>query len=209
MGANHHIHLTTQISMTITTKYIKDEDLKLLLPKAYREDFDLVYTKDYMEENMVYPNGVEKKFLLFSLKKKYLKDVQSFIVDSLLMAQESLNHGDVEHYDKFIEWFKELNIDVELLYQVHDKKIEEFADRLKEMEYNFFTTYTEIPSYVVYEGFPRDLKEYNMIGFDIVYSYFKFLTNIEGTFNFEQLKRRIQKESKYPILSKYIYHMGY
>ncbi|NEW59881.1 hypothetical protein GSY74_01180 [Sulfurovum sp. bin170] len=200
MGANHHIHLTTQITISISIKDIKDKDLQLLLPEPYRDDFELIHTEDYIEKNIVYPEGVEEKYLVYALKKEYLKDVQAFIIESLLMAKEILNkHREREWYDDFIEKFKQFNMGADLLYSVENKETKELSNSLMNIEDNMFTTYTEIPDMVVYYGFPKDLKKgdrrCSMVGFDIVYSYFKFQESVDETLWFNQLKEQIKSES--------------
>jgi len=214
MSANHHIHLTTQIAISITTKYIKEQDLKQLLPQTYREDFELVYREDYVDKNIVYPQGIEKTYLLFALKKEHLDKVQPFIVESLLIAKNILNrHRSKKGYDDFIELFKQLDIKTNLLYDGKQKEIEEFANKLRDIDINEFTTYTRIQQNAVYYGFPQDLKKddrvCSIIGFDIVYSYFDFQEDVDETIEFYRVKEQIKKERKYPILSKYIYHLGY
>lgn len=219
MGANHHIHLTTQITISISVENIKDKDLQLLLPKAYRrDDFELVYTEDYIQESPKFPDGTrlkwEKKYLVYALKKEYLKNVQDFIVESLLMAKKILNRYRKESwYDEFIKEFQQLDIGANLLYNGGAKETKELSNRLMNIECNEFTNYREIPDMVVYYGFPEDLKSdsrgYSMVGFDIVYSYFKFQASADETIWFNQLKEKIKSESKYSILSKYIYHLGY
>ena len=218
MGAYHHIHLTTQITISISKDSIKDKDLQLLLPQPYRDDFELVYTEDYIQESPKFSDGTrmkwEKKYLVYALKKEYLKDVQNFIIDCLLMAKEILNkYREKELYDDFIEEFKQLNIETDFLYSVENKKTKEFANKLRDIECNLFTIYTEIPDMVVYYGFPEDLKKddrtCSMVGFDIVYSYFKFKASTDETIWFNKLKEKIKQDTKYPILGKYIYHLGY
>jgi len=218
MGANHHIHLTTQITISISVENIKDKDLQLLLPESYRDDFELVYTEDYIQESPELPDGSrlkwEKKYLVYALKKEYLKDVQDFIVDALLMAKEILNkYRNKKWYDEFIEEFKQLDIIADLLYNGSSKETKELSDKLRNIESNEFTNYRNIPDMVVYYGFPEDLKYDNrncsMVGFDIVYSYFKFQESVDETLWFNQLKEQIKSGDKYPILSKYVYHLGY
>ena len=218
MGANHHIHLTTQITISISKNSIKDKDLQLLLPKNYRDDFELVHSEDYIQESPKFSDGTslkwEKKYLVYSLKKEYLKDIQPFIVDCLFMAKKILNkYREKELYDEFIEEFKQLNIEADFLHSIENDKTKEFADKLKKIESNLFTNYTEIPDMVVYYGFPEDLKKddrtHSMVGFDIVYSYFKFQADMNETICFHQLEEKIKQETNYPTLGKYIYHLGY
>ena len=120
---------------------------------------------------------MKKVFLVYSLKKEYLKNVHEFLIEALKIADN-------------------------IIYE-----------KLKDIDCNYFTNYTEVPTYIVYEGIPdefiSDNKKYSFVGFDIIYSYFKLHEYKDETILFSQFKNKLAKLDNYAPLNKYVYNLGY
>ncbi|MBT3348461.1 MAG: hypothetical protein HN398_08500 [Thiotrichales bacterium] len=220
MGAHHRVYLTTKITLSIPKDEVKNNNLLSFLPKSCQNDFDCVHQEDYIQESPELTDGTKLKFentfLVFALKKEYLENVHSFLIESLKTAKDVIyaeNDNYRELLDEFISTFKKIDIDVETLYTFNEDKFNELSDELKDISCNYFTNYKDIPTYVVYEGIPNEFiinnGRYSFIGFDIVYSYFKLNESRDETILFAKLKEELERKVDYYPLNKYIYHLGY
>ncbi len=218
MSAYHHIHLTTKITISVSKDDIKNNDYLSVLPKEFRDSFDYVYHEDFIQESPKFSDGSslkwEKIFIVFALKKEFLKNVKDFISDSLAIAKRILYKDDnvySEELDNFMEKFKELDICIDTLYYVNRDRYEEFSNELKSIKNNYFTNYTEVPSYAVYNGLPPcfEDKKYSFVGFDIVYSSSKLGEDPADNIKFNELKEGLSKLEKYKPLNDFIYHLEY
>ncbi len=218
MSAHNHIHLTTKITLDISRDSIPDDNLISLLPKVYRDDFEYISKEDFIRTSPKFSDGTvmefKKTFIEYSLKKEYLEKIHSFIYKSLELAHEILYKEDDNNpykkvLDEFIDEFKIFEIDTLALYNGDSKKLE----KLEDIESNYFTKYVNIPSQVVYDGFPDELesnnRSYSLLGFDIIHSFSKLGENRDDIILFDKLKEKLQNEIAYFPLNKYIYHLDY
>ena len=122
MGAHHRVYLTTKITLSIPKDEVKNNNLLSFLPKSCQNDFDCVHQEDYIQESPELTDGTKLKFentfLVFALKKEYLENVHSFLIESLKTAKDVIyaeNDNYRELLDEFISTFKKIDIDVETL----------------------------------------------------------------------------------------------
>ena len=218
MSAHHHIHLTTKVTLAISKDDIKGNDYISVLPKEFQDNFDYIYHEDFVQESPELPDGTrlkwEKVFIVFALKKEFLKNVKDFILDALVISERILykdNDSYKEELSNFIEIFKKIDISIDTLYYVNRERYKELSEELKSITCNYFTNYTEVPSYAVYNGLPScfDAKKYSFVGFDIVYSYNKLGESSTDSINFNKLKEELNKLENYKPLNDFIYHLEY
>ena len=225
MSAHHHIHLTTKITLSVAQERVENNDFLSCLPKRYQDDFEYVYSKNFTQESPELSDGSRLKWkkvlLVFSLKKEYLSKVKNLISDSLKTSEDFLYHNDDRYKELLIKFRakfeKDVEIDVDTLYSVNEDNSYKdsgyrLSGELKNIDENYFTGYTEVPSYVVYSGLPDcfDGQRYSFVGFTIVYSHCKLgeCPN-ETAILFDKLKADLSKQNKYNPLNKFIYHLEY
>ena len=126
MATNHHIYLITQISFSILENQIKNNDFFSLLPESYRNDFECI-----LEENSTTESSklLGRKKIIFCLKKEYLKNVHSFLIEALKMSKTLYKNEDsvIRRADlnNFIEILKEIEIPIDILYSTDNKKLQQ------------------------------------------------------------------------------------
>ncbi len=207
MGAFWHLYVPVKVNVTMDKNEIEAiGKSQTVLPEPFAKDF---FEISRNERSVEYEHiGTRHKIdLVYMLSDENMNQIKPFLTEAWQLAKAEDSLITAKGLDDFIQNnLDSLNITRASLATM-DEQLDDFKD-------NYYLYYESIPSMVVYNGWPDELRSrsrsYSMEGFTFLHSHEKMNVIPEETVLFYNLKDKIKKEllNEYTI-AKYLYILGF